>query len=107
MCVYVNPYVKASPVFSGGLARISILPSPSKPAPHEKKDENSNHTETGFAIAKHVVAKVQTWDDAPEDHVAISPVLAATLGINGLGDIARYTPFPFILSTGLSLLVHL
>lgn len=87
LCVYIHPYVKASSVF-GGLVRISILPSPSKSPPSQDKKDDTN-AETEFTIAKHVVAKVYAWEEGPEDHIALSPQLAAALGIHGLGDIAR------------------
>jgi len=91
LCLYVNPFVKTLPVFSGGLVKISILPSPSKPpvVPDKEKD-NTNASDTEFTIAKQVIVKVQAWDEAPEDHVGLSPLLATTLCIQGLGDLARY-----------------
>src|SRR5579859_4011775 len=41
LCIYVDPYIKTSPVFAGGLAKISILPSPSKPAATPAKDKDT------------------------------------------------------------------
>lgn len=95
LCLYVNPFVKTSPVFSGGLVKISILPSPSKPpvVPDKEKD-NTNVNETEFTVAKQVIVKVHAWDEAPEDHVGLSPRLATTLCIQGLGDLARYHSKP-------------
>jgi len=91
LCVYVDPFVKTSPVFAGGLAKISILSSPSKPAPGSEKDKDmTTPLDAELAVAKQVVVKVQTWEEAPDDHVGVSPQLAATLSIRGLGDIARY-----------------
>jgi peroxin-1 len=93
LCVYVSPFMKSSPVFSGGMTKISIVPSPSKPptAPEkEKEKENAASNETEFAIAKQVVVKVQAWEEAPEHHIGLSPQLAATLGIHGIGNIAKY-----------------
>jgi peroxin-1 len=89
LCVYVDPFVKASPVFSGGLAKISILPSPSKPSPLPDKEKDASK-DTEFSIAKVVVVKVQVWEEAPEEHIGLSPLLAATLNVRGLGDVARY-----------------
>jgi peroxin-1 len=89
LCVYVDPYLKASAAFSGGLAKISILPSPSKPIPPDK-DKDNPAVENELALAKHIVVKVEAWEDAPEDHVGLSPRLTTTLGITGLGDMARY-----------------
>ena len=89
--IYVNPFVKAHPVFSGGLAKISILPSPSKPvqAPDKDKEKDNAQNNAEFTLAKQLVVKVQVWEDGTEDHVGISPRLARTLGINDLGDLAR------------------
>ena len=91
LCIYVNPFVKTSHVFSGGLAKISILPSPSKPpvVPDKEKD-NATTNDTEFTNAKQIVVKVEVWEEAPEDHVGLSPRLAATLGIHGPGDLSRY-----------------
>jgi peroxin-1 len=89
LCVYVDPYLKASAAFAGGFARISILPSPSKPIPADKDKENPV-AENELALAKHIVVKVEAWEDAVEDHVGLSPLLATALGVTGLGDIARY-----------------
>ena len=91
LCLYVNPFVKTLPVFSGGLAKMSILPSPSKPpAMPDKEKDNGTANDTEFTVAKQVVVKVQAWDEAPEDHIGVSPRLATTLGIHGLGDLSRY-----------------
>ena len=89
LCVYVDPYLRGSAVFSGGVAKITILPSPSKPTQPTDKDKETAPNDTEMTIAKTVVVKVLEWEDAPENHVALSPRLAATLGINKLGDIAR------------------
>ena len=90
LCLYVNPFVISSPVFSGGVAKISILPSPSKPTfVPEKEKDNASTNDTEFTPTKQIVAKVQVWEEVPEDHVGLSPRLAATLGIHGLGDISR------------------
>ena len=90
LCIYVNTFVKTSAVFSGGLAKVSLLPSPSKlpVVPDKEKDATTNDTE--FINAKQIVVKVQVWEEAPEDHVGLSPRLAATLGIHRLGDLLRY-----------------
>jgi hypothetical protein len=73
------------------LAKISILASPSKPAPGPEKDKDTTTpNEAEFTIAKQVVVKVQAWEEAPEEHVGLSPQLAATLDIRGLGDVARF-----------------
>jgi peroxin-1 len=93
LCVYIDPFLNASKVFAGGLAKISILASPSKPsAPAADKDKENHPTDTELALAKHIVVKVEVWDDVPDDHIGISPRLATTLGINGLGDIAKFVP---------------
>jgi len=91
LCIYVNPFVKASPVFSGGLAKITVLPSPSKPVQAFDKDKEKEIAQNNaeFAIAKQLVVKVEIWEDGPEDHVGINPRLAWTLGINDLGDLSR------------------
>jgi hypothetical protein len=91
LCVYVAPFVKASPVFSGGVAKISILPSPSKPqvVPDKEKD-NTASNDTEFTLAKQIVVKVQAWEEAPEEHIGLSPRVVITLGIHGLGDLAKY-----------------
>lgn len=93
LCVYVDPFLKTSPVFAGGFAKLSILPSPSKPpvVPEKDKDNAAATNEGEFTIAKQVIAKVQIWEEAPEDHIGLSPRLASTLGIHGLGDLARYS----------------
>jgi peroxin-1 len=88
LCVYVDPLVKASPVCSGGLVRISISPSPSRPAPPPDKDKDNKEPEA--IVAKTVVVKVQAWEEAPEEHIGLSPQLAATLNVHRLGDITRY-----------------
>ena len=92
LCVYVDPFMKTSPVFAGGFAKISIIPSPSKPAVVTDKDKDNiaAPNEAEFTITKQIVAKVQVWEEAPEDHVGLSPQLASTLGINDLGDLAKY-----------------
>ncbi len=73
-----------------GLAKVSILPSPSKPpVVPEKERDNATTNDTEFTTAKQIVAKVQVWEEAPEDHVGLSPRLSTTLGIHGLGDISR------------------
>lgn len=91
LCIYIDPFIKASPVFSGGLAKIAILPSPSKPAPAPEKDKDiTTPNEAELAVAKQVVVKVQEWEEAPAEHVILSPQLASTLGVRGLGDIARF-----------------
>jgi hypothetical protein len=89
----VDPFLKTSPVFAGGFAKLSILPSPSKPpvVPEKDKDNAAATNEAEFTIAKQVIAKVQIWEEAPEDHIGLSPRLANTLGIHGLGDLARYS----------------
>lgn len=87
---------KASAVFSGGLVRISILPSPSRPPvvpDKEKEKENQTSNDTEFSIAKQVIVKAQAWEEAPDDHICMSPRLARTLGINGVGDLARHMLF--------------
>ena len=91
LCVYVDPLLKATAVFSGNVAKISILPSPSRPPilPDKEKD-NTASNDTEFTIAKQVVVKAQSWDEAPEGHIGLSPRLAAILGIFGVGDFARH-----------------
>jgi hypothetical protein len=92
LAIYVNPFIKSSPVFLGGLARILILPSPSKPvpAPDKDKEKETATNDAEFTVAKQLAAKVQLWEDGPDDHVGISPRLARTLGITELGDLSRY-----------------
>jgi peroxin-1 len=104
LAIYVNPFIKASPVFSGGLAKISILPSPSKPvpAPDKDKEKETAANEAEFTVAKQLVVKVQGWEDGPEDHVGISPRLARTLGITELGDLSRYHPPKMVLTQNYS-----
>jgi peroxin-1 len=91
LCLYVNPFIKTLPVFSEGLAKVSLLPSPSKPpVPLDKEKDNAPTNDTEFTNAKQIVAKVQMWEEAPEDHVGLSQRLATTLGIHGVGDLLRY-----------------
>jgi len=93
LTIYVSPFLKASPVFSGGLAKISILPSPSKPvpAPDKDKDKETVANDAEFTVAKLLAVRLHVWEDGPEDHVGISPRLAGTLGITELGDLSRYS----------------
>jgi len=102
LCVYVDPFLKTSPVFAGGFAKMSVLPSPSKPpvVPEKDKDNPAATNEAEFTIAKQVVAKVQVWEEAPEDHIGISPRLATTLGIHGLGDLARLSSLTAVVANG-------
>ena len=91
LCIYISPVLKLSPVFSGGIARISIIPSPSKPAAvQEREKDNATSNDTQFTVARQIVVKAQEWQEAPEGHVGLSPQLATTLGIHGIGDLARY-----------------
>jgi hypothetical protein len=92
LCIYVDPLVKTLAIFSGGLVKISLLSSPSKPPVVPEKDKDASPNDAEFSIAKAVVVKVQVWEEAPEGHVGISPRLANTLGVHGLGDLARYSP---------------
>jgi peroxin-1 len=90
LCVYVDPYIKASALFSGGMCKVSVLGSPGRQvATQEKKDDGPGGADTELMIARQVVVKVLVWEDAPANHVGISPSLAATLGIQSLGDIAK------------------
>ena len=93
LCVYVDPFLKMSPVFAGGFAKMSILPSPSRPpvVADKDKDNTTATNEAEFTLAKQIVAKVQVWEEAPEDHIGLSPRLVSTLGIHGLGDLARFS----------------
>ena len=91
LCIYVNPFIKTLPVFSGGLAKVSLLPSPSKvPVVQDKEKDNATTNDAEFTNAKQIVVKVQVWEEAPEDHVGLSPRLATTLGSHRLGDLLRY-----------------
>ena len=91
LCLYVSPLIKTSPVFSGGLAKVSLLPSPSKPPVSlDKEKDNGTTNDTEFINAKQIIVKAQVWEEAPEDHVGLSPRLATTLGIHGLGDLLRH-----------------
>lgn len=93
LCVYVDPFLKMSPVFASGFVKLSILPSPSRPpvVADKDKDNTAATNEAEFTLAKQIVAKVQVWEEAPEDHIGLSPRLASTLGIHGLGDLTRYS----------------
>jgi len=91
LCVYVDPQVKALPVFSGGVAKISIIPSPSRQTSTPEKEKEANAvSESEFTVAKQIVVKAQIWEEAPEGHIGLSPQLALTLGLSGLGDFAKY-----------------
>ena len=93
LCVYIDPHIQNSPIFSGGLTKISILPSPSKSSfaqeKEKEKEKEAATNEAEFSVAKTVIAKVQVWKGTPQDHIGISHILASTLGIRGLGDLAR------------------